>query len=189
MVVNLLVAQYLLARVTGTFTGVATDAASDTEYLSAVLPNQRLTGDREHAGVLSTHAWLQRFPTTPTNRNRHRVYIMAKQFLATDVAALAARPIDDGGTFKVPTMENAACSICHATIDPMAAGFQNWNEANRYLLNRTASGKDHALPGVVSRQQRHPKDANNQAYYKDGDNWFPRRARTPATTALRCPAA
>lgn len=170
-VVNPLVAQYMTARVTGTFTGQATDAASDMEYLPAVLANQRLPGDREHAGVLSTHAWLQRFPTTPTNRNRHRVYIMAKQFLATDVAALAARPIDDGGNFRIPTMENAACSVCHTTIDPMAAGFQNWNEANRYLPNRTGAGKDHALPGAY-RANNYPRDAANQRYYVDGDNWF-----------------
>lgn len=170
-VVNPLVAQYLQARVTGTFTGMATDAASDTEYLAAVLPNQRLPGDREHAGVLSSQAWLSRFPTTPTNRNRHRVYIMAKQFLATDVAALAARPIDDGASFKIPTMENAGCSICHATIDPMAAGFQNWNEANRYLPSRTAAGKDHALPNAY-RANNYPRDAANQRYYVDGDNWF-----------------
>jgi len=170
-VVNPLTAQYLAARVTGAFTGTAEDATADTEYLPAVLPNQRLPGDREHAGVLSTHAWLQRFPTTPTNRNRHRVYIMAKQFLATDVAALAARPIDDGGNFRIPTMENAACSVCHTTIDPMAAGFQNWNETNRYLQFRTGAGKDHALPANY-RNNNYPRDAANQRYYQDGDNWF-----------------
>jgi PKD repeat protein len=172
-VVNPLVAQFLAARVTGTFTGgdPLTTVATDTEYLPAVLPNQRLAGDREHAGVVSTHAWLQRFPTTPTNRNRHRVYIMAKQFLATDVAALAARPIDDSGSFKIPTMENPACAACHTTIDPIAASWQNWNEANRYLPNRDAMGKDHALPNSY-RANNYPKDKDNQAYYKVGDNWF-----------------
>jgi hypothetical protein len=100
-VVNSVQSQYLLAKLTGTFV----DPMDLTEFLPAVLPNQRLAGDREHAGVISTHAWLQRFPTTPTNRNRHRTYILAKQFLATDIAALAARPIEDGGTtFKMPTV-------------------------------------------------------------------------------------
>jgi hypothetical protein len=141
------------------------------EFLPATLPNQRLAGDREHAGVLSTHAWLQRFPTTPTNRNRHRVYIMHKQFLATDVAALAARPIDDGGSFKIPTMENPACAACHATIDPIAASWQNWQENNRYLPFRTAAGKDHALPNAY-RAGNYPKDKDGKAYYVDGDNWF-----------------
>ena len=138
-VVNPLQAQYLMANVTGTFMGTATDPASDMEFLPATLPNQRLMGDREHTGVVSSHAWLQRNPTTDTNRNRHRVYVLAKQFLGTDVAALGMRPIDAGGNFKMPTVENPNCSVCHSTIDPIAAGFQNWNEANRYLPFRTAS--------------------------------------------------
>jgi hypothetical protein len=122
--------------------------------------------------VLSTHSWLQRFPTTPTNRNRHRVNILFKQFLATDVSALAVRPLeDDGQAFRVPTIENPACAVCHDTIDPLAAGFQNWNEANRYLPNRTASGKDHALPASY-RSNNYPRDAAGNRYYQDGDNWF-----------------
>jgi PKD repeat protein len=186
-VVNGLQAQYLAARVTGTFTNAdpINTPASDTEFLPAVLPNQRLAGDREHAGVISTHAWLQRFPTTPTNRNRHRVYMMAKQFLATDVAALAARPIDDGGNFKIPTMESPNCNVCHATIDPLAAAWQNWQENNRYLPFRTTAGKDHALPAVY-RSNNYPKDKDGQAYYKDGDNWF-RDQHAPGYGALPMP--
>jgi PKD repeat protein len=169
-VVNGLQAMYLNANVTGTFTDPTNAPASDTEFLPATLPNQRLAGDREHAGVLSTHAWLQRFPTTPTNRNRHRVYILHQQFLATDVAALAARPIDDGGSFKMPTVENPGCAACHSTIDPIAAGFQNWNEANRYLPTNV-NGKDIALPNTY-RSNNYPKDKDGKAYYQAGDNWF-----------------
>ena len=151
-VVNGVQAQYLAARVTGTFTSTNRQL-HDNEFLPAVLPNGRLAGDREHAGVISTHAWLQRFPTTPTNRNRHRVYIMAKQFLATDVAALAARPIDDGGDFKIPTVENTACAACHATIDPIAASWQNWNENNRYLPFRTGGRQGPRTAGELPEQQ------------------------------------
>ena len=140
-----------------------------------VLPNGRLAGDREHAGVISTHAWLQRFPTTPTNRNRHRVYIMAKQFLATDVAALAARPIDDGGNFKIPTVENTACAACHATIDPIAASWQNWQENNRYLPFRTAAGKDHALPASLPEQQL-SEGQGRQGLLRGRRQLVPRRA-------------
>ena len=166
-VVNAIVAQYMQATVNGTFA----NPADDTVFLPATLPSQRLGGMREHAGVLSTQAWLSRFPTTPTNRNRHRVYIASKQFLATDVAALAVRPIDDGGTFRVPTVENPACAACHDTIDPMAAGWQNWQENNRFLPFRDSTGKDHALPGSY-RSNNYPKDAAGQSYYKLGDNWF-----------------
>jgi hypothetical protein len=94
---------------------------------------------REHAGVLSTHAWLDSFPTTPTNRNRHRVNMMAGQFLATDVTALAARPIEDGTRFNVPVMDNPGCAICHDVIDPIAAGWQNWAENNRFRPNPDVS--------------------------------------------------
>jgi PKD domain len=166
-VVNAILAQYLQATVNGTFA----NPADDTVFLPATLPSQRLGGTREHAGVLSTQAWLSRFPTTPTNRNRHRVYQLARQFLGTDVSALAVRPIDDGGTFRIPTMENPACAACHDTIDPMAAGFQNWQENNRFLPFKDSTGKDHALPGSY-RSSSYPKDANNQPYYKLGDNWF-----------------
>ena len=167
-VVNGILAKYLGATVQGAFTNVD----DDTEWRLATLPSQRLGGTREHAGVLSTHPWLQRFPTTATNRNRHRVNVMFKQFLATDVSALAVRPLDDGtNTFKIPTVENPKCAACHDTIDPIAAGFQNWNEANRYLPNKTSTGVDHALPASY-RSANYPKDANNQPYYRTGDNWF-----------------
>ena len=165
-VANGIVAQYLGATVAGSFT----NAADDTEWRQATLADQRLGGMREHAGVLSTHAWLARFPTTDTNRNRHRVNMLFKQFLGTDIQTLSARVQDDGKTFKVPTVENPACAACHDTMDPIAAGFQNWNEANRFLPNRT-NNVDHALPGTY-RSGNYPKDANNMAYYRQGDNWF-----------------
>ena len=186
-VVNPLQAQYLMANVTGAFMGMATDPASDMEFLPATLPNQRLMGDREHAGVVSTHAWLQRNPTTDTNRNRHRVYVLAKQFLGTDVAALGMRPIDAGGNFKMPTVENPNCSVCHSTIDPIAAGFQNWNEANRYLPFRTASGMDTrcrtpTVPGTIRRTRtarRTTRTATTGSV----------TSTLRATTARRCRAA
>lgn len=178
-VANGILAQYLGATVQGSFT----NAADDTEWRQATLPEQRLGGMREHAGVLSTHAWLSRFPTTDTNRNRHRVNMMFRQFLATDITNMAVRVQDDGKTFRVPTIENPACAACHDTMDPIAAGFQNWNEANRFLPVRT-NNVDHALPGTY-RSNNYPKDANNMAYYRAGDNWF-RDSKEPGygTTAM-----
>jgi len=166
-VVNGVLAQYLGAQVQGTFTNVA----DDTEWRQATIPEARLSATREHAGVLSTHAWLDSFPTTATNRNRHRVYVLAKQFLATDVNALAQRPIDDGGRFVMPTVENPACSACHDTIDPIAAGFSNWAENNRFLPFKSGGGKDIALPNSY-RSNNYPKDAAGRAFYAEGDNWF-----------------
>jgi len=179
-VVNGVVARFLTSTVTGTFV----NPADNMEFLPAQIASQRLGGMREHAGVLSTHAWLDRFPYTATNRNRHRVYIMSKQFLATDVAALAVRPIDDGGSFKVPTVENPACAVCHNVIDPITAGWQNWGERNRFLPNNV-NGKNIALPASY-RSNNYPKDAANMAYYRTGDNWF-RDMKAPGYGATPMP--
>jgi hypothetical protein len=178
---NGILAQYLGATVQGSFT----NAADDGEWRQATLADQRLGGTREHTGVLSTHAWLSRFPTTDTNRNRHRVNMLFKQFLGTDIAMMAQRPADDGKTFRVPTIENPACAACHDTMDPIAAGFQNWNEANRFLPFRTGAGVDHALPQTY-RSNNYPKDANGQAYYRSGDNWF-RDGKEPGYGATPMP--
>ena len=166
-VMNGLVAKHMAASVDGTFV----NPDDDTEWRRATWKNERLGGVREHAGVLSTHAWLQRFATTETNRNRHRVLMLGRQFLGFDINALAARPIEGSGSFLVPTLQDPNCKVCHAIMDPMAAGFQNWNERNRYLPYRTASGIDHALP-FSYRAAAYPKDASGKAYYQPGDNWF-----------------
>ena len=180
-VVNGVLAEFLGATVQGAFT----NKDDDTEWRPATVPSARLGGNREHAGVLSTHPWLQRFATTDTNRNRHRVNVMFKQFLATDVSALAVRPLDDGGNkFKVPTMENPACAVCHDVIDPIAAGFQNWNERNRYL-SVNSNNVNHALP-TTYRSGNYPKDADGKAYYQAGDNWF-RDGKAPGFGATPMP--
>ena len=86
-----------------------------------------------HAGVLTTTTWLFRFPTTETNRNRHRSRMAHEFFLATDVQALGSRPID---ATKIlghnPTMNDPECTICHEVVDPLAGAFQNWDEAGKY---------------------------------------------------------
>lgn len=180
-VMNGVLARFLNATVQGSFV----NADDDTEWLPATLTDQRLGGTREHAGILSTQPWLSRFPTTDTNRNRHRVNMLYRQFLATDATALAVRPLETTNTFKVPTVENPACAACHNTIDPVAAGWQNWNEANRYLPFRTNAGVDHALPQSY-RSNNYPKDANNMAYFKTGDNWF-RDGKEPGYGATAMP--
>ncbi len=180
-VVNPVLAQFLGAQLVN---GEAfADPTNMNEWRMAQVPN-RTGGMREHAGVLSTHAWLDSFPTTPTNRNRHRVNMMAKQFLATDVTALAARPIEDGTRFNVPVMDNPGCAICHDVIDPIASGWQNWQENNRYRPNMVASGPT-ALPASY-RANNYPKKTDGTAWYMAGDNWF-RDGRAPGYASLAMP--
>jgi hypothetical protein len=89
-----------------------------------------------HAGVLTSPMWLNRFPTTPTNRNRHRARKVYDQFLATDVLALASQAIDPaaGSNFANPTRDAAECAKCHRVVDPIAGAFQAFDKNNQELL-------------------------------------------------------
>ncbi len=89
-----------------------------------------------HAGVLTSPMWLNRFPTTPTNRNRHRARKVYDQFLATDVLALASQAIDPaaGSTFANPTRDAAECAKCHRVVDPIAGAFQAFDKNNQEFL-------------------------------------------------------
>ncbi len=87
-----------------------------------------------HAGLLTSPMFLNRYPTTDTNVNRHRAATVYRTFLATEVLKLAERPLDQATVATHnPTMNDASCSICHATLDPVAGAFQNWTAKGRYL--------------------------------------------------------
>ncbi len=86
-----------------------------------------------HAGVLTNSIFMNRFPTTPTNRNRHRSRMIYEIFLATDVQRLGERPVDATKIVGVnPTMNDPNCTVCHQIIDPLAGAFQNWNDEGWY---------------------------------------------------------
>jgi len=88
-----------------------------------------------HAGLLTSVMFLNRFPTTATNRNRHRSRMIYQFFLATDVMKLAERPIDPTSIQDHnPTMFNPDCSACHEVIDPLGGAFQNWDDRGRYVV-------------------------------------------------------
>jgi hypothetical protein len=105
-----------------------------------------------HAGVLTTTMFLNRFPTTATNRNRARARVVYKFFLDTDVLKLGARPLDPTSIKTVnPTMNNPNCTVCHELIDPVAATFQNYQVRNDYAPLETTEQMTwytgHAPPG------------------------------------------
>ncbi len=86
-----------------------------------------------HAGVLTTTVFLNRFPTTPTNRNRARARVLFKLFLDTDLLRLGDRPLDPSSIITVnPTMNNPSCTVCHEIMDPVSAALQNYQVANDY---------------------------------------------------------
>lgn len=112
----------------------------DARYPYTDFQEAKLTVPREgapvalpHAGVLTTPVFLNRFPTTPTNRNRHRARMILDIFLATDILRVADRPIDPTAAtrFPNPTREDPACSTCHRILDPIAGAFQKFNESDQ----------------------------------------------------------
>ncbi|MGE0320865.1 MAG: DUF1588 domain-containing protein [Polyangiaceae bacterium] len=82
------------------------------------------------AGLLTSPMWLNRFPTTRTNRNRHRARMVMQFFLATDILAVVNRPInaDETAKYQNPTRDDPTCTGCHRQIDPIAGAFQKFDE-------------------------------------------------------------
>lgn len=97
-----------------------------------VIGQQR--GPVPHAGVLSTPAFLGRWVSTETNKNRARARMVYKAFLATNVLALAQRPVDTDALTGIanPTRNAAACSVCHTLIDPVATSFSNYTDTANF---------------------------------------------------------
>ncbi|WP_300433522.1 DUF1553 domain-containing protein [uncultured Thalassolituus sp.] len=94
------------------------------------------SGGIQHAGVLTTPWFLIRYPTTPTNVNRHRARIVFDYFLDTDIMAINGGNRSDSagiGVGEVPTMTDSECTVCHNIMDPVASLFQNWTEVGRYI--------------------------------------------------------
>jgi hypothetical protein len=81
-----------------------------------------------HAGMLSDPTWLQRHPTTATNRNRHRAKEVMHLFLGNDILKAAERPldIDEELLGTNPTLNAEFCANCHALLDPIAGTYQNF---------------------------------------------------------------
>jgi hypothetical protein len=91
-----------------------------------------------HAGVLSTASFLTRWPTTPTNKSRSRVRVLAEAFLGLDVLKISQRQIvpSELTTVDNPPRNSGQCAVCHVVIDPLAGAFRGFTEDNIYLNGR-----------------------------------------------------
>ncbi|MCY4563989.1 MAG: DUF1588 domain-containing protein [Gammaproteobacteria bacterium] len=87
-----------------------------------------------HAGILNTKVFLQRYPTTPTNRNRARSRWTYYHFLGLDIEKSASRTADPVALADTnnPTMNNPACTVCHTVMDPVAGAYQNYGDEGLY---------------------------------------------------------
>jgi hypothetical protein len=131
---EILTADYVLVNdFSATSLGIPdTDFPDPDNPASYTFREEQLDGIGQ-AGVLSTPSYLARYPSTPTNRNRHRSRIFFERFLATDILKLGNRPFDPTATeYHNPTLNDPQCTICHAMMDPVAGAFQNWDDTGRY---------------------------------------------------------
>lgn len=140
------------ARIYNDSTIVFQDPTDENDYqpgtISAVRQGEVLPFP--HAGILSSPMFLNRFPTSPTNRNRHRARIIFEKFLATDILKIGDRPIDptQSVAFANPTREDPSCSVCHSIIDPVAGAFMKFSDSDaEQLLPAREWYKEMFLPG------------------------------------------
>lgn len=109
------------------------DPANENEWAEAKIryfDDAGVLYDYPTAGVLTSPMFLNRFETTPTNRNRHRARVVFDLFLATDILAIGERPLDPvaSARFANPTREDPTCNACHKVIDPVAGAFQKFDD-------------------------------------------------------------
>jgi hypothetical protein len=116
-----------------------------------------------HVGVLNSKAFLSRYPSTATNRNRARARWTYYNFLAVDVEALAGRTTDPVALADTdnPTLNNPACAVCHSVLDPVAGTFQDYGDNGNY---RAAFNGTDALDDLYKTTPGGP--------YRPGDTWY-----------------
>ena len=136
------------------------------EFGLRIIANGNLRMDIPHAGILNTNAFLHRYPSTATNRNRARARWTYYHFLGLDVEKSAPRTTDPVALADTdnPTMHNGACTVCHAVLDPVAGAFQNYGDEGYYRENY--GGLD-----SLDEFYKEPPDGS-ESLYVEGDTWY-----------------
>lgn len=112
---------------------------SDGAVDAARLPDKPFTDDTftevnlgsEHAGVLTSPAWLLRFQTNRSRANRFYNAFLCQPFQPPDGGLTG---LDDPN----PTLDltaRAGCQYCHALLEPAAAHWGRWPESGAGFLN------------------------------------------------------
>lgn len=139
--------------------GFSGDEYDENEYRPGQILVSREEGMLQypHAGILTSPIFLNRYPTSRTNLNRHRASIVLREFLATDILQVADRPIDPTKAVNLanPTREEASCKTCHVVIDPIAGAFQKFDDGDyeRFRPDRTWP-TEMFLPGFGAEQMQ-----------------------------------
>jgi hypothetical protein len=102
--------------------------------LNALRPGS--DGAYPHSGILSMPSLMVRYPSSTSNQQRTRgARLVLERLLAIPVMKLS-----DFSTAKLPadadlelaTQKYAACTVCHAAIDPIAGFFRNFGSSGQY---------------------------------------------------------
>jgi cytochrome c5 len=161
---------FLPSRITQYYLAPEVVISKEREFFGSIEAGHKVlsTGtpvaDYPHSGLLTDFAFLSRYPTTATNRNRARARWTLYHFLGIDIEKSSQRPLDEASLSdrNNPTMNNPNCTVCHAVLDPVAGAFQNWSEWNMYR----EGGYD-----TLDHFYKHPSDGSISPY-RPGDLWY-----------------
>jgi hypothetical protein len=105
------------------------DALPDIPYVDTAF--YEIVRNPEHAGVLTTPAWLGRFPTWRSRISQFRSAFMCRPF----TPATASLPSPDDACTREPNLAHrCGCKNCHTAIEPMTAWFGRWAERSAKYL-------------------------------------------------------
>ncbi len=142
---------------------------------------QQTSGDMVPiAGIVSTHSFLARYPSTSTNVNRARARYVFDYFLGIDIEGLAPRDgLDLNNVIgSVPTFEDPQCTVCHEVMDPIAGLFTKrdnegeYDDNNAYRHDSSTNGVPRMVPAGLSID---PVDALDNAYLNEPLVWLGQR--------------
>lgn len=131
------------------------DASNDAREFSPMLltptPQNNLRAEGmtsyPHAGILSMPVVLVRYPSSDSNQQRTR----AARLILERMLAIPVMKLSDFSTAKLPpdadlelaTQEYAACTVCHAAIDPIAGHFRNFGSAGQFRASNRQRLAEH----------------------------------------------
>ena len=91
------------------------------------------TRDEQASGVLTTAAWLYRFPTQRSRVNQFWSAFLCKSF--SPPAGALVPPPEDSCNRDNNLATRCGCSYCHATIEPVGAHWGRFGERNAQYLD------------------------------------------------------
>jgi hypothetical protein len=100
-----------------------------------------------HAGILSMPVVLVRYPSSTSNQQRTRgARLILERFLGVPVMKLSefsTAKLPPDADLELATQEYAACTVCHAAIDPIAGHFRNFGSTGQYRAATKTKLADH----------------------------------------------